>query len=253
MIFNFEFLRLKKALPPRWINLLRNVNTQTKTSDECALTELATGDLINVNTTTSKQYYSLLAGEKKVLPSVIYYWEDVLKLDCEIDWEKVLQFKFGKIFDNRLKHFNFKVFHKIVPSKSNLHRWQILDDDMCQVCGEKETTSHVLLTCRESQTFWKIVKNLIYNLYRIEININEEIMITGYDIAKTEYRTINIMLNFAFYVIYKMYLQKIYENRKMYTRKLFIEYKSTLKAYFRCKLNQNYLNKTEVENVLLIL
>ena len=76
------------------------------------------------------------------MPSAIYYWEDVLRLESEIDWKAVLQFKFGKLFDNRIKQFNFKLFHKIVPSKSNLYRWQISTDDMCNICKEKETTMH---------------------------------------------------------------------------------------------------------------
>ena len=103
MLFDFEFTKIKKAFPPQWMNLLRNVNTQTNTSEKCTLVELASGDLINVSTTTSKQYYSLLVKEKQIMPSAIYYWEDVLRLDSEIDWKAVLQFKFGILFDNRIK------------------------------------------------------------------------------------------------------------------------------------------------------
>ena len=89
MLFDFEFT-IKKAFPSQWMNLLRNVNTQTNTSEECTLIELATGDLINVSTTTSKQYYSLLVKEKQFMPSAIYYWEDVLRLDNDIDWKATI-------------------------------------------------------------------------------------------------------------------------------------------------------------------
>ena len=41
------------------------------------------------------------------MPSVIYYWEDILRLDSEIDWKAVLQFKFGKLFENRNKTIEF--------------------------------------------------------------------------------------------------------------------------------------------------
>ena len=173
MLFKFEFTMIKIAFPPQWMNLLRNVNTQTNTSEECTLIELATGDLINVSTTTLKQYYSLLVKEKQFMPSAIYYWEDALILDSEIDWKAVLQFKFGKLFDNRIKQFNFKLLHKIVPSKSNLYRWQISTDDMCNICKEKETTMHILLICKESRLFWKIVTSLIYNIYGLEFNMSE--------------------------------------------------------------------------------
>ena len=78
-------------------------------------------------------------------------------------------------------------------------------------------------------------------------------MIIGYDIANVKYQIINILLNFAQYVIYKMYLLKMYDNKKIYTRKLFIEFKSIMRSYFRVKINQKHLNMTEIDKILLIL
>ena len=254
MLFDFEFTKIKKAnFPPQWMNILRNVNTQINTSEECTLIELASGDLINVSTTTSKQYYSLLVNEKQFMPSVIYYWEDVLRLGCELDWKAVLQFKFGKSFDHRIKQFNFKLFHKIVPSKSNLYRWQISTDNMCNICKEKETTMHILLICKESRLFWKTVTSLIYNIYGLEFNMSEKIIIIGYDIKNDKNNIVNIMLTLAQYVVYKIYLRRNYENVKVYARKLFIEFKSIMKTYFRSKINQKNLDMTKIEKILLAL
>ena len=54
------------------------------------------------------------------MPSAIYYWEDVLRLDSEIDWKAVLQFKFGILFDNRIKQFilnySIKLFRQNLTS-----------------------------------------------------------------------------------------------------------------------------------------
>ena len=97
-MFNFEFTKVKKAFPPQWIHALRNNNERTNDPKESSLIEIATGDLIDLNTTNAKQYYSLLVGEKQFIPSVIYYWEGVLPVKTEIDWKAVLLFKFLNVF-----------------------------------------------------------------------------------------------------------------------------------------------------------
>ena len=80
LMFNFEFAKIKKAVPPQWLHALRNNNKRADDPKESSLIEIATGDLIDVNTTNVKQYYSLLVSEKQIVPSIIYSWEEVLQV-----------------------------------------------------------------------------------------------------------------------------------------------------------------------------
>ena len=251
-MFNFEFTKIKKAFPPQWIHALRNNNKRTDDPKETSLIEIATGDLIDVNTTNAKQYYSLLVGEKQFMPSVIYYWEEVLQVNTDIDWKAVL-FIFGRIFYNKLKQFNFKILHKIIPSKTNLCKWKILIDDICSTCNQKETTFHILLYCKNITQFWSILTNLIYNLYKLKIDMNETKVIIGYEIKSSKFHMINIIIIFGQYVIYKNYLRKCFEKVKINTRMLYNEFKSTLKTFIRYKLDQNILSPLECTQILDIL
>ena len=114
-------------------------------------------------------------------------------------------------------------------------------------------TLHILLICKENRMFWKILTSLIYNIYGLEFNMSEKIIIIGYDIKNDKNHIVNIMLTLAQYVIYKIYLRRNYETVKVYARKLFIESKSIMKTYFRCKINQKNLDMTEIEKILLVL
>ena len=83
--------------------------------------------------------------------------------------------------------------------------------------------------------------------------MSEKIIIIGYDIRNDKNHVVNIMLTLAQYVIYKIYLRRNYENVKVNAKKLFIEFKSIMKTYFRCKINQKNLDMTEIEKILLVL
>ena len=44
----------------------------------------------------------------------------------------------------KLREFNFKLLHGILPCNSNLKRWRKTNSDRCDVFGEKQTIEHLL-------------------------------------------------------------------------------------------------------------
>ena len=53
-------------------------------------------------------------------PAYFGYIIDYFELEHDFKLEKNVLFKFNYIKDNRIKQFNFKFLHKILPSKDNL-------------------------------------------------------------------------------------------------------------------------------------
>ena len=47
----------------------------------------------------------------------------------------------------KLKEFNFKMFHGILPCNVNLRKWGIKISDQCDVCGMPQTIEHLLFSC----------------------------------------------------------------------------------------------------------
>ena len=50
--------------------------------------------------------------------------------------------------ETKLKEFQFKLMHRIVVTKKELHRYGIKADDECLHCGEKNSIYHTFLNCR---------------------------------------------------------------------------------------------------------
>ena len=69
--------------------------------------------------------------------------------------------------------------------------------------------------------FWKIICNLIFNIFQIEIQIDQKIIVAGRDIGNKKYSLMNIILNYAQYAIYKCYVKKIFNGSVYYPHTLF--------------------------------
>ena len=57
-----------------------------------------------------------------------------------------------------MKEFLFKLIHRIVVNKKELHRYGIKTDDECLYCGEKDSIDHTFFNCRLVKIF---VNNVI--------------------------------------------------------------------------------------------
>ena len=53
----------------------------------------------------------------------------------------------------KLKEFNFKMFHGILPCNVNLRKWGIKISDQCDVCGMPQTIEHCYLAVVMSNLF----------------------------------------------------------------------------------------------------
>ena len=56
---------------------------------------------------------------------------------------------------NKIKVFGWRVCLDILPTRVNLARWRIFEDDSCEVCSlAKETRYHALWECGLAQDIW---------------------------------------------------------------------------------------------------
>ena len=57
----------------------------------------------------------------------------------------------------KLSEFNFKLLHNIVPCGYVLSKWQCNINVKCEVCGEVESTKHMLFECERVKCIWKLI------------------------------------------------------------------------------------------------
>ena len=149
LLSSFKLLKLKSAFPKLWLYKLRNkeecVNTCMSQAEESLMIELATGDSINVDGMKAKHYYQLFLETNKHEPSFISYWRAYFELPNDFVWDTVFKYKFLNFNDNRLKQFNFKLLHRILPSKYNLCKWKITSEQF--VWYMWDTRNHFSFSC----------------------------------------------------------------------------------------------------------
>ena len=102
----------------------------------------------------------------------------------------------------KLKEFNFKLLHGILPCNLNLCIWKIKNTDRCDVCGQPQTLEHLLWNCYYVRPIWNIVENVC------QLNMNYR-MILGIDYAWEH----DNLLTLVSFLIYKEWLLLSLENK----------------------------------------
>ena len=253
----FKLSLLKSAFPNVWLEKLRNRdrNANQSTVEEVHTIELVTGDFIDISSTKAKHYYNLMVELSQVELRCVYFWNAYFDLPNDFDWKSLLNYKFQFINDNRIKQFNFKFIHRILPCKDNLYKWKIKDDNLCEVCNVRETCNHFLFSCTRVSLFWKILSRLIDGLFNVNVVMNDSILLTGYEICKEETHLINLLINFAQFVIYRNYIRisfgkKVHNMHPFYLLK---ELKSEIRLYLSFKVNTTKFKKDEIKKLMCIL
>ncbi len=185
----------------------------------------------------SKYYYNCVIEESLSQPiSEIYR---VRSTNLRITEEEILKsyknrFKF--IRDNKLAETNFKILNNILPCNKNLFRWKKSDSNLCNICGEEESISHLLFECNYVRMLWNCVSDsLLYNA-----NVTHDMVIFGLHLDSA----LNHVFSIIIYFIYREWLicsleKKIRRNRFCY--KYFVNYlKMRVSLYSKC-VNSSWL------------
>ena len=178
------------------------------------------------------------------------FWQNILGLPETFVWKDVFQFKFNKIRDNYIKQYNFKLIHRILPSKDNLFIWKIVQSNECEICREKETIEHFIFRCKKLRVFWKIISRIIYFIFKIEIEIDMKMLLIGYKIDKRKFTLLNFLINYAQLVIYKDYVKRNFGEVPTNPKRLINNFISSLKCYLKYKENIRYFDNEEVKKVI---
>jgi len=199
-----EILRVKKALLP-YRELLKDIR------------DVGLGEQQQAKYQRSKDFYILLKEKLvNVIPLVTNY---LLKYVNDCDDEDIIKVYLKKIQhmkETKLKEFNFKLLHGILPCNLNLYRWKIKTSDVCDVCQEVQTLEHLLYECTYVKPLWDIVGQL----FSLSIDYNVILGINNHDIS--------FIVSILSYCIYKEWLILSLENKSRRDCLNFNFYKSEL-------------------------
>ena len=127
----------------------------------------------------------------------------------------------------KLKEFNFKLLHGILPCNKNLKRWRIKESEQCDVCNMPQTIEHLLFKCYYVKPLWRVVESLC------NIRVSFEVILGVHD--SNDYDNLMTVVSF---LIYKEWLILSLDNksksRNMVLQHFKEELLTRLKIYELC-------------------
>lgn len=101
----------------------------------------------------SKQFYSLFVQMKSNHIDRMSLF--LLNRIGQFDEKECFNNKVWMEKEIKLKEFNFKLLHGILPCNANLKKWKIKSSDTCDICHQKQTIEHLLFDCDYVQPLWR--------------------------------------------------------------------------------------------------
>ena len=78
---------------------------------------------------------------------------------------------------------------------------------------KRESYRHALLDCPSVALFWKRVTEYIYSCFNEILLLNEKVLIIGNKFNQLNATDVNIVLTYAQYAIYKMYMLNYFQEK----------------------------------------
>ena len=142
-----DYAGLLAAIPKSWKNAILDCN-QSVTNETLA-------PLLTVNNVSAKLARALLA-EKSFCPPLT---DTYLKEQTLIP-SAVYELPFKVTIENKLRSFQFKLLHNIMPTNQRLWKMNIKTSPQCEACNfPTETTNHKFYECPVVKSFWNDVLN----------------------------------------------------------------------------------------------
>ena len=141
---------------------------------------------------------------------------------------------FSATKDIQLSMFQFKILHHILPTNATLYKFGIKEHDRCHLCAEKQTITHLFVTCPNAQLFWTHFSVWWREKNNIEISLSEAQTLYGITDTVPQCLGLNLCLIIAKYYIYTASKMRKIIFSTLFCLSLKIKYKLKL-AKLRCK------------------
>jgi len=142
-----EIKLVQNAILP-YVNELKNMSVNT----------VQQGDL----PMKSKFFYKRICESRIVSKSLPVYLLPYCGSgdDDEMDLVDLCTSKLIHESEIKIREFNFKLLHGILPCNVNLKRWKIKESSICDVCSNPQTIEHLLFECVYVKPLWTLVEGI---------------------------------------------------------------------------------------------
>ncbi len=131
-----EILQIKSSIPVKLKIILKNSSSMTKihlTSNIIAINNMKT----IIEKTTCKDFYWHIINTENHKPASVHKWAEHFPKFHNAEskvWKRIFKLPFKIVCDTKIKTFQFKILHKIIPCNKWLSVIRITNQDTCNYC-----------------------------------------------------------------------------------------------------------------------
>ena len=167
----YKWLILKHSIKKEWIKIVQNGIMPVDVMHFPFLT--LKNKIVKLDKLSNDVIYEQLIGIKQQISAGRLYLETLGKKG--IDWNTAYKNIYKATIEVRLRVFQFKILHNVLPTNNILHRWKIIDSPRCSFCFiAEETIQHLFCECHHTITLYLQIKELLdkYDINLPDINVN---------------------------------------------------------------------------------
>lgn len=218
-----ELLMVRQALSP-FQDAIRNKQSNSRN---------------HVQVVKSKQLYSLYIEKRFISDNPSPLSAYLTQFDNSNEMQSfAFTAKVSNEKEIKLKEFNFKVLHGILPCNFNLKRWRIKVSNKCDICDNDQTIQHLLFECFHVKPIWNIVN------YAFNLNVTF-MQILGFD----ENFDHNAIVTIVTFLIYKEWLLKSLEHKNRAIPLSLEHFKAELQLRLKIYEHCNSVGQRHVEDI----
>ena len=215
--------QIVSAIPREWKRKIRD-NPRANPDLKWANLYLTPLDKNQIKIRTTK-YYEFSALKK---------WREKGFEKSRDQWSKLFQLARVTTKETKLRIFQYRLMHRIIPTGQKLYQYKIRESPECHVCGQDQKgqiivddISHSFLLCPQVNSFWTVLSQMFEINYDFTTIIDHEYCVFGVPTRLPELRKWNYLAVNARYYIYNTRR----EQRNLSIQEFLNTFKTKLKAW----------------------
>ena len=137
-----------------------------------------------------KDFYETL-NRNNEKPTSQNKWINIYDIE-ENTWPEIYSSQFHQKLSSTMQWFQFRINHRLLPTKKYLHTIKACQSPLCTFCQEEETITHMLWSCPESQALINEFRRWLQS-FSINLRIIEELYIKLKNKSQLKIRLWNLL------------------------------------------------------------
>ena len=192
-----HYYSIMSAIPKQWKQIIANEANCTP-CNELPIFKLL--KLSKIPKQIYKEYISKLVTDENMYNSYMKWSRDLTDISME-EWEYVFERVYTTTINTKLRAFQYRLIHKIIPTNEWLYKVGLPENEECTFCKiHTESIKHIMWDC---QTTKKIIRNIvdwIFEITGVRINYTCQEFLFGTETTYLEW--VNLIFLLAKQYIY---------------------------------------------------